>query len=46
MGIRGHNTGSNLNFHVQFCNRVLFEKSEVNMKIKLYNMAPGSIKIG
>ena len=42
--INGHNTRSKLNFHVEFCNTVLFQKSVVNMGIKLYNKMPESFK--
>lgn len=40
----GHNMRSKLNFHVEFCNTVLFQKSEVNMGIKPYNKVPESNK--
>jgi len=30
LSIHGHNTKSKLNFHVEFCNTVLFKKSVVN----------------
>ena len=40
LSIHGHNMRSKLNFHVQFCNTVLFQKSVVNMSIKLYNKVP------
>jgi hypothetical protein len=33
-----------MNFHVEFCNTVLFQKSVVNVGIKLYNKVPDSIK--
>jgi len=39
----GHNTRSKLNFHVQFCNTVLFQKSVVSIWIKLYNNVPENI---
>jgi len=39
----GHNI-SNLNCHVKFCNTVLFQKSVVDMGIKLYNKVPESTK--
>ena len=35
---------SKLNFHVEFCNTVLYQESVVNMGIKLYNKVPESIK--
>ena len=38
--IHGHNTKSKLNFHVQFCNTVLFQESVVNISTKLYNKVP------
>ena len=44
VSIQGHNTWSKLNFHSEFCNTVLFQKSEVNMGIKLYNKVPESNK--
>jgi hypothetical protein len=44
VSIQGHNTCSKLNFHVEFCNTVLFQKSEVNMGIKLHNRVLESIK--
>ena len=44
VSIQGHNTRSKLNFHVEFCNTVLFHKSEVDMGIKLYNKVPESNK--
>ena len=42
--IHGHNTRSKLKFHVEFCNTVLFQKSVVNMGLKLYNKMPESLK--
>ena len=45
LSIHGHNTRSKLNFCVQFCNTVLFQKSVVNVRIKLYNKVPESIYI-
>ena len=46
--IHGHNTLSKFNFHVQFCNTVLSQRSTVNMRIKqfFYNKVPGSINNG
>jgi len=35
---------SKLNFHLEFCNTVLYQESVVNMEIKLYNRVPESIK--
>jgi len=32
------------NFNVQLCNTILFQKSVVNMGIKLYNKVPQNIK--
>ena len=46
LSIHGHSTRSKLNFHVQFCNTVLFQKSVVNMRIKLHNKVPESMKKG
>jgi len=40
--LHGHNTRSKLNFHVEFCNTVLFQNSVVNIGIKLYNKMPES----
>jgi hypothetical protein len=42
--IHGHDARSKLNFHAQFCNTVLFLKSVINMRIKLYNEVPDSIQ--
>jgi hypothetical protein len=42
--IHGHNTRSKLNFHVEFCITVLFQKSVVNVGIKLYNTVPEHIR--
>jgi len=42
--IHGHSTRNKLNFHVQFCNTVLFQEGVVNRGIILYNEAPYSIK--
>jgi len=36
---------SKLNFHVEFCNTVLYQERVVNMGIKLYNKVPESITI-
>jgi len=43
--IHGHNMRSKLNFHVEFCNTLLYQESVVNMGIKPYNKVPESIKI-
>jgi hypothetical protein len=39
-----YNTRRKLDLHVQFCNTDLFEKSVVNMGIRLYNKVPDHIK--
>jgi hypothetical protein len=44
LSIHGHNTRCQLNFHVEFWNTVLFQKSVVNMGIILYNKVPENIK--
>jgi hypothetical protein len=43
LSIHGHNMGSKLNFHVEFCN-TLFQKCVVNLGIRPYNKLPESIK--
>jgi len=34
LSVHGHNTRSKLSFHVEFCIRVLFQKSVVNSTIE------------
>ena len=41
--IHSHNTRSELTFHGQNFNTVLFQKRIVNIGIKLYNKVPGSM---
>jgi len=43
LSIHDHNMRSKLNFHVDFCITVLFQKSVVNVGIKIYTM-PECIK--
>ena len=42
--IHEHNTRSKYNLHTQFCNITLFQKSVLNMGVKLYNFLPSKIK--
>jgi hypothetical protein len=44
--IHTHNTRRKLDLHVQYCNRVLFRKSVVNMGIRLYNKVPDHVQMG
>jgi hypothetical protein len=43
LSIHDHNMRSKLNFHVKFCITILFQKSVVNVGIKLYNTVPECI---
>jgi hypothetical protein len=42
--IHGHNTKRKLDLHTYFCNTVIFQKSLVNMGIKLFNNLPERIQ--
>jgi hypothetical protein len=42
--IREHNTRSKCDLHTQFCNMALFQKSVLNMSVKLYKFLPSKIK--
>ena len=44
VSIDGYNMRNKLNFHVEFCSTILFQKSAINVVIKLYNTMPESIK--
>ena len=42
--IHEHNMGSKYDLHTQFCNTSLFQKSVLNMGIKLHKYLPSKIK--
>ena len=42
--IHGHNTRRKQVLHIQQCNTALYQKSVINMGIKLYNKLPIQIK--
>jgi hypothetical protein len=42
--IHGHNTRRKQDLHKQQCNTALYQKSVINMGIKLYNKWPTQIK--
>jgi len=42
--IHEHNTRSKYDLHTEFCNTSLFQKSVVNMGIRLYKYLPKEIK--
>jgi hypothetical protein len=42
--IHEHNTRSKYDLHTQFCNTYLFQKSVINMGVKLYTYLPSKIK--
>jgi hypothetical protein len=42
--IHEHNTRGKYDLHTQFCNTPLFQKSVINMGIKLYKNLPSKIK--
>ena len=42
--IHGYNTRGKIELHTQSCNTALFQKSVVNMGVKLYNRLPERIK--
>jgi hypothetical protein len=42
--IHGHNTRRKLDLHIYFCNTVLFQRSVINMGIKLFNNLPDNKK--
>jgi len=42
--IHEHNMRSKYNPHTQFCNTSLFQKSVLNMHVKLYKYLPSNIK--
>ena len=44
LSTHGHNMRSKLNFHVEFWNTVLYQKSVINMGINIYNIVPDSTK--
>jgi hypothetical protein len=42
--IHEHNTRSKYDLHTQICNMSLFQKSVINMEVKLYKYLPSKIK--
>jgi len=42
--IREHNIRRKYDSHTQFCNTALFQKSVLNMSVKLYKFLPSKIK--
>jgi len=42
--IHEHNTRSKYDLHAQFCNTSLFQKSVLNMGVKLHTYLPSKIK--
>jgi hypothetical protein len=42
--LREHNTRSKYDFHTEFCNTSLYQKSVINMRIRLYKFLPKEIK--
>ena len=42
--IHEHNTRSKYDLHTEFCNTSLFQKSVINMGIRLYKFLPKEIK--